>query len=135
MNKSFIEKTIDIQAPAGKVWRVFTDPLASRQMGGEYVSDWKTGSSFGWKGSNGNMYTNGIILQIETGRFLQHNLFGPDNKTVISVITYQLSENNTFTSLRAREDLFYGMTDNEYEEASQGWAFALNAVKEIAASL
>jgi hypothetical protein len=47
MPKLFVEKSIEINAPASKVWRIFTDPVLTRQMGGEYVSDWKAGSSFG----------------------------------------------------------------------------------------
>jgi len=47
MSKFFIEDSIEISAPVSKVRRVFTDPVLTRQMGGEYVSDWKVGSPFG----------------------------------------------------------------------------------------
>jgi len=55
MSKFFIEDSIEISAPVSKVWRVFTDPVLTGQMGGEYVSDWKVGSPFGWKGLDGKM--------------------------------------------------------------------------------
>ena len=74
MSKLFVEKSIEINAPASKVWQVFTDPAITRQIGGEYVSDWKVGSSFGWKGLDGKMVTNGTILKIEPEKLLQHNL-------------------------------------------------------------
>jgi hypothetical protein len=53
-NSTVIKQNITIHAPASKVWAMFNDPVLTRQMGGEYVSDWKEGSSLGWKGLNGN---------------------------------------------------------------------------------
>lgn len=52
MNYSIVEKTIVINATPENVWRVFTDPSITQQMGGEYMSDWKVGSTLGWKGPN-----------------------------------------------------------------------------------
>ena len=74
MSKYFIEKTIEINAPVSKVWRVFTDPALTTHLGGEYVSDWKVGSSFGWKGADGKMVTNGTIMKIMPEKLLQHNI-------------------------------------------------------------
>jgi uncharacterized protein YndB with AHSA1/START domain len=131
MPKLFVEKTIEINAPASKVWRIFTDPVLTRQMGGEYVSDWKAGSSFGWKGLDGKMHTNGTILKIEPEKLLQHNLFNPDG-TVYSVITYDLREMNDHTTLHAREDFTNPQNDKEYAEAVEAWDGALLQVKELA---
>src|SRR5687768_13920664 len=92
MPKHFVEKSIEINAPVSKVWRVFTDPVLTRQMGGEYVSDWKVGSSLRWKGPDGRMLTNGTILNIEPEKLLQHNLFSSDASSageITSVITYE----------------------------------------------
>src|ERR1700749_3387673 len=91
--RSTINKSIKINATPANVWRVFTEPAVTRQMGGEYVSGWKAGSSFGWKGANGTMLTNGTILQIEPKHLLKHDLFDAGNKTLVtSVITYTLIE-------------------------------------------
>jgi uncharacterized protein YndB with AHSA1/START domain len=49
MPNDFVETSIEINAPVSKVWRVLTDLNLTRQMGGEYVSEWRVGSSFGWK--------------------------------------------------------------------------------------
>ena len=136
MDKSFVEKIIEINTTPKNLWRVFTDPLITRQMGGEYVTDWKVGSSFSWKATDGNIYTNGTILQLEPEKVLQHNLFNLDDKTkILSVITYKFKDNNGSTTLYAREDLTFEMTDIEYKEASEGWDFALNIVKEKAENL
>lgn len=132
----FIERSIAINASPASVWRVFTDPSLTQQIGGEYVSEWKVGSSFGWKGADGNMYTNGTILQIEPGRLLQHNLINPeDGHSILSEITYTLQDNNGSTTLTAREDLVYDMSGKEYEDAVEGWDAALQAVKELAETI
>src|SRR5688572_14163826 len=131
MSKLFVERSIEINAPASKVWQVFTDPDMTRQIGGEYVSDWKVGSSFGWKGPDGKMVTNGTILKIEPAKLLQHNLLNSVG-SVNSVITYEFSEKNGVTTLYAREDFTQPVTDNEYADALEGWEAALLAVKELA---
>ena len=136
MRNSLIEKSIKINASLNKVWRVFTEPAVTRKMGGEYVTDWKKGSSFGWKGLDGNMYTNGTILRIENERLIEHNLFSSaGEKTIISVITYTFKESDALTILHAREDLSAELTDNEYQQASEGWDIALDAVKRTAENL
>jgi uncharacterized protein YndB with AHSA1/START domain len=128
-----IQKTIKINAPTDKVWRVFTDPVITRQMGGEYVTDWKAGSSFGWKGEDGKMYANGTILQVENEKLIKHNLLDVGEKEkILSVITYKFESGGTQTTLHSLEELNYEMTDQQYKDASEGWDFALAAIKEIA---
>ena len=131
MSNLFVEKSIEINAPVSKVWQVFTNPAMTRQMGGEYVSDWKVGSGFGWKGPDGKMLTNGTILQIEPEKRLKHNLLNP-NSTVISEITYELREENGRTVLYAREDFTHPVTEEEYSDAMDGWDVALAALKDVA---
>lgn len=131
-----IEKSIEINTTPNKVWQVFVDPGTTHKMGGEYVSDWKVGSSLGWKGADGNMYTNGTILQFEPNALLQHNLLDPgDEQKVISVITYRLEGTNGQTILTAKEELNYQASNDEFEESLQGWEIALKAVKVTAEKL
>jgi uncharacterized protein YndB with AHSA1/START domain len=133
MDKRNIKKTIKINAPTDKVWRVFTDPVITRQMGGEYVTDWKLGSSFGWKGDDGKMYTSGTILEVENRRLIKHNLFDmEDEERILSVITYKFESGGAQTTLHSLEELSYEMTDQQYKDASEGWDFALAVIKEIA---
>ena len=131
MSKFFIENSIEINAPVSKVWRVFTDPVLTRQIGGEYVSDWKVGSSFGWKGLDGSMVTNGTIMKIVPEKLLQHDLFDSIG-SIDSVITYEFDEKNRVTTLHAREDFTHPITDQEYADALEGWDAALLAVKKTA---
>lgn len=133
MPHRFIEKSIDINAPISKVWRVFTDPVLTRQMGGEYVSEWKAGSSFSWKGLDGQTLTRGEILTIEPEKILQHKLLSTDgSSSVISVITYKFDEENGRTTIVAREEFSNPVGDEEYLGAIEGWEAALHSVKEIA---
>lgn len=99
-------------------------------MGGEYVSDWKVGSAFGWKAPDGKMLTNGTILQIEPQRLLKHNLLNP-NTSVISVITYELREEMERTILHASEHFTDTISDKEYADAVEGWEAALMALKGV----
>jgi uncharacterized protein YndB with AHSA1/START domain len=126
-----IEKSIDIRTPASRVWQVFTDPTVTRHLGGEYVSDWKVSSSFGWKGLNGTMLTHGTILQIQPEKILQHHLFEPDRSSVISSITYTFQEKAGHTTLLAQEEFVKPLTETVYAEASEGWDVALQAIKEV----
>jgi uncharacterized protein YndB with AHSA1/START domain len=133
MAKPIIEKSIAINAPVKKAWSVFTDREVTRQMGGEYVSDWKVGSSFGWKGLNGKLLTTGKILQVEPEKLIKHELLDINDKSkLLSVITYTFSENGERTVLDAKEELNYEMTAEELKDASDGWDAALNAVKATA---
>ena len=131
MSKRSVQRSMEINAPASKVWQVFTDPVITRQMGGEYVSDWIVGSTLGWKAPDGKMLTNGTVLQIEPEKLLKHNLLNPDD-TVISEITYNLREQNGRTILHASEKFMNPINDKEYADAVDGWDAALTALKEVA---
>ncbi|MDO9376270.1 MAG: SRPBCC family protein [Ferruginibacter sp.] len=136
MDKKVIAKKILINTTAENVWRVFTEPEITRQMGGEYLTDWKVGSSFSWKGTDGNIYTHGAILQLIPNEILKHSLFSPDDpKHILSAITYRLEETDGITTLFAREERTYDMTDEEYEGAGGGWEYALNLLREKAENL
>jgi uncharacterized protein YndB with AHSA1/START domain len=131
-----IKKTTSINATPANVWRVFTDPVVTKKMGGHYVSTWKVGDSLQWKGEDGKLYTYGIILELEPDRLLKHSLYDLKTKTrVTSVITYQLENKSTYTLLHAEEELAYDMREEQFEEALEGWDMALASVKEIAEAL
>jgi uncharacterized protein YndB with AHSA1/START domain len=131
-----IEKSIEINTTPDKVWRVFVEPETTHKMGGEYVSEWKVGSSLGWRGADGKMYTNGTILQVEPNALLQHNLIDPeDEQKVISIITYQFTGTNGRTILSAKEELNYQTSDDQFKESLEGWEIALQAVKVTAEKL
>jgi uncharacterized protein YndB with AHSA1/START domain len=131
-HRNFILTKIDINASVEKVWRVFTDPAITNQMGGEYVTDWKVGSAFCWKGFNGQIMTNGILLELEPMKLLKHNLFHLQNNELLSTVTYEFEERNSITTISAKEELFYLMNFDKYNDAQQGWEIALQTVKGVA---
>lgn len=126
-----VRTIVTIDAPPAAVWRMFTDTAFTRQMGGEYVSDWKEGSAIGWKGSNGQMLTSGKILAIEPGKFLQHILFNNETGVVLSTITYELIEHDGRTTINAWEEFSRPVTEEEFSDAEAGWSAALNIVKTL----
>ncbi len=131
-----ILKSITITATPHQVWRVFTDPVITRQMGGQYVSSWNVNESLGWKAEDGKMYTHGIIMELETDKLLKHSLLDLKTKSrVTSVITYTFEDKETYTILHATEELTFDMREDQFEEALEGWDMALDTVKELAESL
>lgn len=104
MTKSTIEKSITINAPVETVWRVFTDPVITAQMGGKYVTDWKIGSDFGWMGNDGVVYTRGALLDLKEHELIEHDLFdAEDTGEVTSVITYRFTKQGDKTILSGTE--------------------------------
>jgi len=137
MKNLFIEKQIEIAAPAAVVWRVFTDPTLSRKMGGEYVTDWEAGSTIGWKDESGKMRSQGKILKIETGKLLKHNLFKDVDgvSTLTSVITYELrARQDGKTTLSARESFAEAQKDKDFADADLALDAALAKLKAVAES-
>jgi uncharacterized protein YndB with AHSA1/START domain len=129
---TLLEAAIVIEAPVATVWRVFTDPHLSRQLGGEYISTWVVGADFGWQGLDGQRYTSGTIVQIEPERVLQHTVDQPTVSTAGSLITYAFKEEQDRTVLVAREAFASAITETEYADALEGWHAALQQVKQIA---
>src|SRR5688500_13955354 len=100
-----IRKTVSINADPEKVWSVFNDPQITRKMGGEFRTDWKPGSEFGWIDLKGKQLTKGKILQIVPGKLLRHDLVDMKNeKTLLSVITYKFNGTNTGTTISTTEE-------------------------------
>ena len=63
MPNNSVEKTVEISAPVSKVWRIFTDPVLTRQMGGEYVSAFTVGNQLLWGAAEPLRRMLGILLQ------------------------------------------------------------------------
>lgn len=136
MAKTFLETSIQIHAPASKIWGMFTDPAFTNQMGGQYVSDWEVGSLLQWRGLSGQILTSGTILEIEPEKVLQHNLFiTPESSSVMAVLTYNLVEAGDKTTVHIHENFTSPISDQEYTDALEGWNGALTAAKEIAEKL
>jgi uncharacterized protein YndB with AHSA1/START domain len=127
---SMISKEILINAPASKVWGMFIDPVFTRQMGGQYISDWQVGSSFRWQALNGSILTNGMILDIEPEKYLQHSLYYPGElDETMARITYTLEEQDGKTRLGITEEFTDPITERDREDSMAGWDAALTMIK------
>lgn len=135
MENKIIETTIEINAPLHKVWSVFTNPEITKQMGGYYDTDWKIGSSFGFKKMDGNRLTNGTVLDFQQEQLIKHNLFEPNSEAVMAVLTYEFREKNGITLLTGKEELTQPLHKASFEDAMAGWKSALSLVKKIAETL
>ncbi|MBN8857059.1 MAG: SRPBCC domain-containing protein [Sphingobacteriales bacterium] len=135
MENKIIETAIEINAPLNKVWSVFTDPEITKQMGGYYDTDWKIGHSFGFKKADGNILTNGTLLDFQPERLIRHSLFEPNTETIMAVLTYEFLEKDGVTLLMGKEELTHPLDKATFDDASAGWVSALDSVKRIAEAL
>ena len=128
---SAVQKDIEVNASASKVWRLFTDPLLSREMGGTYDSDWNTGSSISWVDTSGAIQFRGVILHLEPEQFLQHSVID-ETGAISSVITYNVHEVYGSTSIHVRENFMNPIDDASYNNAMARWDLMLKLMKETA---
>src|ERR671918_1105470 len=115
MKKLFVDKTIEINAPASKVWdaltkREYTDQWALEFSSGgpqfHIESDWKLGSPVLWKGQDGKVIVEGNVTALEPEKLLRFTVFDvrmvKPPVTEGDGITYQLSKKNGKTALHIR---------------------------------
>ena len=135
-NPLIVKNTIEIHAPAKKVWDALTNPEQTRKymFGCETVSDWKPGSSLLWKGSYEGkemVFVTGSIVTIDPPKFLTYTTFDP-NGTIEDIpknylnVTYDLSEQNGSTILTVTQGDYSEVADGERRYAEtynggEGW--------------
>ena len=130
MSKLTIDKSVVIRSARFKSVASVYYSGVTRQLGGEYVSDWQVGGSFGFKGLDGTIYTRGSILEIEPEKLLKHDLYeGNASSTVSSTITYKFTEQDGKQGLICPGNFSSPLSDAEYAEADEGWDAALAQLK------
>jgi uncharacterized protein YndB with AHSA1/START domain len=143
-----VKNTIDIQAPAARVWDALTNPAQTKKymFGCEALSDWKEGSPLIWKGNfNGVelVAVKGTVLSIRPGEFLAYtaidpNSSVPDKPENYLTVTLELSEEGGRTLLTATQGDYSTVADGDqrYQHtiAGGGWAPILTAIKELVES-
>ena len=146
MEKLFVEKTIEINAPASKVWnaltrREYTDRWALEFTGGaefHIESDWKLGSPVLWTGQDGSVIVQGNVTALEPQKFLRFTVFDVRGEkppvTEEDGITYELTEQDGKTLLRISQGDFSAMAEGEkYRNLSaEIWDRVLPKVKALA---
>src|SRR3954471_13290365 len=84
MSPLFVDKTIEINAPAPKVWHVLTGRKQTAEWAAEFSaggpkshpeSDWNLGSPVEWKSDAGEVVVEGNVMAREPNRLLRFTAF------------------------------------------------------------
>ena len=146
MNKLFVDKTIQIDSPAVKVWDVLTKGKYTDQWTNEFMadmiveSDWKMGSTVVWKDISGKIVVEGDVTKVEPKKFLRYTTFdvetGRTPVTQEDGITFQLAEHQKKTKLHVLHGDFATMKDGQkyYDMTLDAWNKILPKIKELAES-
>lgn len=140
--KLIVEKSIEIKAPASKIWEVLTNPEHTKKymFGCEVISDWEVGSPLLWKGAgDGIIYVKGNLLKLDSEKLFQFTVFDPnsgieDIPSNYSTVTIELAPGNGITNLSMTQGDFGAMPDgqNRFLSAEAGWDIVLPKIKEMA---
>jgi len=150
MTKLFVDKMVEINAPASKVWDVLTVSEFNNHWATEFSSGgpqfhldstWELGSPVLWKGEDGTVIVEGDVTALELNKLLRFTVFDvrSEDKALVTKedgITFQLSEENGKTSLHILQGDFSVMPEGKkYRDLSAGiWDKVLPLVKEMAES-
>ena len=145
MSKLFVNKSIEINAPASKVWRALTDPAFTREwvpefgVKGTIDSDWTLGSAVIWKDLDGRTFVEGSLTGLQPHKFLRFTVFDIRSTERPSVseedgITYRLSEEHGKTKLSLSQGDFSVMAEGQkyHKMSAEVWDRILPKVKELA---
>lgn len=141
-----IKNSIEIDAPAAKVWDALVNPAQTKKYmyGCEPITDWKPGSEMLWKGvfdGHEMVAVKGHIVDIRDKSFLAYTTFDPNSTTEdlpenYATVTYTLSEAKGKTTFTVTQGDFAKLADGEkrYKDATNegGWGPLLEQIKRIA---
>jgi len=146
MSKLFVDKTIEINAPAQKVWKVLTEPEYIDQWVVEFAggaefhieSEWELESPVLWKDHDGNVIVEGNVTAFRPNEFLRFTVFDTSGErppvTEEDGITYNIKQQNNKTTLRVLQGDFSTMPEGEkfQQMTAQVWGRVLPKVKKLA---
>lgn len=146
MEKLFVNKTIEINASASKVWDALTRREYIDQWAIEFTSgaefhiesDWKPGSPVLWTGQDGSVIVQGNVTGLEPQKFLRFTVFDVRGEkppvTDEDGITYKLTEQDGKTLLQISQGDFSTMAEGKkYRDMSaEIWDRVLLKVKVLA---
>ncbi|SRR6266404_5752020 len=130
--------SIEIRAPAEKVWEALITPSIIKQylFGTEASSEWKVGSSITYKGEwQGKSYEDkGVILEFEPEKKLVSTYWSsmgglPDMPENYNKVTYELSPAGNATQLTITQD--NAKTEESKNHSEQNWKMVLGKIKEL----
>ncbi|MHA4812472.1 SRPBCC domain-containing protein [Flavitalea flava] len=142
-----VKSTIDINAPAEKVWNALVNPEETKKymFGCEAISDWKVGSPLLWRADYEGkemVFVKGTIVDIRPGIYLAYTTIDPNSTTVTDIpenyvtVTYTLTSKGKQTVLDITQGDFATVADGEkrYKETyndGDGWGPVLREIKKL----
>lgn len=141
----FVTNTIDINAPATKVWDALTNPSETKKymFGCEAISEWEPGTDLLWQGTyegKDMVFVKGKIVEIKPETLLSYTTIDPYSSVAdipenYLTVTYKLKEENGKTILTATQGNYATVDDGEkrYRETMQGggWEPILTQIKKL----
>lgn len=147
MEKLFVDRSIDIDAPAPKVWNALTTDNSTDgwaflfARGGpqfQIESAWKLGSPVYWRGQDGSILLEGNVTAFEKNKLLRFTVFdvrrARPHVSAEDGITYALTEHDGTTTLHVAQGDYSGMDEGEKRCRLSGaiWDRVLPKIKELA---
>jgi uncharacterized protein YndB with AHSA1/START domain len=143
MDKLFIDKTVEIDAPAAKVWAVLTEREYTDQWVAEFspgmhlISDWQLGSQVFWNDPSGKTVVEGNVTKVEPGKSLRFTVFdvelGRTPVTEEDGMTFELMEKDGKTTLHLLHGDFAILAEAQkyYDMTLEAWNNILPKIKEL----
>jgi uncharacterized protein YndB with AHSA1/START domain len=137
-DKDKVAVSIDIEAPADKVWAALTEPhlVKTYMMGATLKTDWKIGHPITWSGNyKGKPYEDkGIVRAVEPGMRLMVTHWSPlsgleDKPENYHTVTYEVVGHGGHTHLTLTQE---NLTGASAEQSKQNWRPVLAGLKKVA---
>jgi uncharacterized protein YndB with AHSA1/START domain len=134
MPELIVEKSIEINASASRIWKVLTAPDLTREWIKEWwsgfiilESDWEEGGAMHWKAADGEI--EGKIMSFEPNELVRYSFTMPQD-----IVTLTLDEREGRTLLSVTHGDFAEKPDGEecYQGALAGWGMSLPKIRELA---
>ena len=141
MPKLFVQKSIEINASASKIWEVLTNSEMAKKWIKEFwtdfgslESDWKLGSPVLWKVSNGKIGAEGNVSIAEPYTMLQFSFKVNDTPVFKQEDLYKIEDLDGRSVLVVSMGDFGDTPEHEmcYSGAVESWDKALPKIKELA---
>ena len=136
MNGIVATASIDIQAPATRVWSALTEPdqIAAYMFGSRVETDWEVGHPITWNGEwEGKPYQDkGQVLAYDEPERLSVTHFSPltgqdDLPESYHTLVYELDENDGVTTVSLSQD--NNGSEEEAEHSRANWQMMLDGLK------
>ncbi len=137
MNGIVATASIDIEAPATRVWAALTEPdqIATYMFGSRVETDWEVGGPITWNGEwEGRPYQDkGQVLAYDEPERLSVTHFSPltgqdDVPENYHTLVYELGENDGVTTVSLSQD--NNGSEEEAEHSRANWQMMLDGLRQ-----